>query len=163
VGQAPDRTESAGWAKVAAAASGVQSDGSLDLRTGVPKLTVKGHEEPNPFLIDPALAIDLVRGAVRIFTYGGVEVQGVGTIRYELDVDPAKAVAAAPPDRRERLARVLPAKKQFYADVYIDTQGRIRRGLLPSNLSVPRQYGDSKLTNEEMTVDFFAFERERAA
>jgi len=52
---------------------------------------------------------------------------------------------------------VLPAKKQFYADVYIDTQGRIRRVLLPADLSVPRQYGHSQITNEEMTVDFYAF------
>jgi hypothetical protein len=75
---------------------------------------------------------------------------------YELDVDPAKVLAAAPTARRERLAQVLPAK-QFYANVFIDTQGRIRRVLLPVDLTVPRQYGDSKITNEEMTVDFFAF------
>ncbi|MDQ1375610.1 MAG: hypothetical protein QOJ09_2948 [Actinomycetota bacterium] len=148
---------------MAGAASGVQSDGFVDLRTGTPRVTVKGHQQANPFLTDPALAIDLVRGAVRVVTYGGVEVTGVGTIRYELDVDPAKAVAAAPAARRDRLAGVLPASKPFYADVYIDTQGRIRRVLLPADLSVPRQYGKSQITNEEMTVDFFGFAREKAA
>jgi hypothetical protein len=65
-------------------------------------------------------------------------------------------VAAAPAARRQRLAAVLP-DQLFYADVFIDTQGRIRRVLLPLNLSVPRQYGDSKITNEEMTVDFYDF------
>jgi hypothetical protein len=163
VRRAPDRTEAAGWARVAGAASGVQSDGSVDLRTGVPQVTVKGHQAANPFLTDPALAIDLVRGAVRVVTYGGVEVQGVGTIRFELDVDPVKAIAGAPAARRDRLAKVLPPQKQFYADVYIDTQGRIRRVLLPADLSVPRQYGKSQITNEEMTVDFYGFARKQAA
>ncbi len=156
VGRAPDRTEAAGRAKVAAFAPGRQGDGTIDLRTGVAQVAQKGPGAPNPFLSDPALAIDLVRGAARIETFGGVGVQGVGTMMYELDVDPAKALAKAPPERRDRLAKVLPAKA-FYADVFIDTQGRIRRVLLPVDLTDPRQYGDSKITIEEMTVDFFDF------
>jgi hypothetical protein len=156
VGRAPALTEAAGRAKVASFAPGLQGNGSIDLHTGAARITSKGPGAANPFVSDPALAIDVVRGAVRIDTFGGVGVQGVGTMMYELDVDPAKALAAAPTGRRERLAKVLPAKL-FYANVFIDTQGRIRRVLLPVDLSVPRQYGDSKITNEEMTVDFFAF------
>jgi hypothetical protein len=99
-----------------------------------------------------------VRGAVRIEPFGGVGVQGVGTMMYELDVDPARVLTAAPATRRDRLTKVLPAK-QFYANVFIDTQGRIRRVLLPVDLTVPRQYGDSQITNQEMTVDFYSFTR----
>jgi hypothetical protein len=160
VGRAPDVTIAAGRAQVTGAAAGVHATGSLDLRTGTPQVAVKGHRPPNPFLTDPALALDVVRGRVRIVPYGGVEVQGVGTIKYELDVDPARVLAAAPTDRRDRLAKVLPSGR-FYADVFIDTAGRIRRVLLPADLSVPRQYGKSKVTNEEMTVDFYAFGNER--
>lgn len=156
VGRAPRLTEAAGTSKVASFAPGLQASGTIDLRTGRAEVAAKGPGAPNPFVSDPALAIDVVRGVVRIEPYGGVGVQGVGTMMYELDVDPAKVLAAAPASRRDRLARVLPAKR-FYADVFIDTQGRIRRVLLPVDLTVPRQYGDSKITNEEMTVDFFAF------
>jgi hypothetical protein len=156
VGRAPAVTEAAGRAKVVSFAPGLQGDGSIDLRTGLARVAAKGPGAANPFVSDPALAIDVVRGAMRIETFGGVGVQGVGTMMYELDVDPAKALAAAPSGRRDRLAKVLPSKP-FYADVFIDTQGRIRRVLLPVDLTVPRQYGDSKITNEEMTVDFFDF------
>jgi hypothetical protein len=156
VGRAPEVTEAAGRAKVASFAPARQGDGTIDLRTGVARVAQKGPGAANPFIGDPALAIDVVRGAVRIDTFGGVGVQGVGTMMYEIDVDPAKALAAAPPARRERLATALPATP-FYADVFIDTQGRIRRVLLPVDLTVPRQYGDSKITNQEMTVDFFDF------
>jgi hypothetical protein len=156
VGRAPELTEAAGRATVAGFAPGLQGSGTIDLRTGAAKVTQKGPGAANPFVSDPALAIDVVRGAVRIDTFGGVGVQGVGTMMYELDVDPAKALGATPPSRRDRLAKVLPAKP-FYADVFIDTQGRIRRVLLPVDLTVPRQYGDSKITNEEMTVDFYGF------
>lgn len=156
VGQAPDVTQAAGRAKVAAFAPALQGEGTIDLRTGVAQVAQKGPGPPNPFVSEPAFAIDVVRGAARIETFGGVGVQGVGTMMYELDVDPAKVLAAAPTARRERLAKVLPATS-FYADVFIDTQGRIRRVLLPVDLTDPRQYGDSKITIEEMTVDFFGF------
>jgi hypothetical protein len=156
VGRAPEVTEAAGRAKVASFAPSRQADGTVDLRTGAARVKEKGPGAANAFLSDPALAIDVVRGAVRIDTFGGVGVQGVGTMMYEIDVDPAKAVAAAPITRRDRLAEVLPAKS-FYADVFVDTQGRIRRVLLPVDLTVPRQYGDSKITNQEMTVDFYSF------
>ena len=156
VGKAPAVTAAAGRAKVASFAPALRGEGSIDLRTGVARVVVTGPGAANPFVSEPALVIDVVRGAMRIKTYGGVGVQGVGTMRYELDVDPAKALAAAPWGRRDRLSQVLP-KEPFYADVFIDTQGRIRRVLLPVDLTVPRQYGDSKITNEEMTVDFFDF------
>ena len=156
VGRAPARTEAAGRSKVASFAPGRKGTGTIDLRTGRARVTSAGPGAANPFVSDPALAIDVVRGAVRIEQFGGVGVQGVGTMMYELDVDPAKVLAAAPASRRDRLAAVLPAER-FYANVFIDTQGRIRRVLLPVDLTVPRQYGDSKITNEEMTVDFFGF------
>jgi hypothetical protein len=156
VARAPALTRAAGVARVAGNGTGVETAGTLDLRTGVARMTTRGHRAVAPFLSDPALALDVVPGAVRVVSYGGVEVQGTGTIKYELDVDPAKALAAAPTVRRARLRAALPAK-QFYADVFIDTQGRIRRILLPADLDVPRQYGKSEITNEEMTVDFFEF------
>jgi hypothetical protein len=156
VRRAPGLTRASGVAKVTGHSTGVQSHGTLDLRSGLARMTTTGHGTAGPFLTDPALALDLVPGATRVVSYGGVEVQGIGTIKYELDVDPAKVLAAAPAGRRSRLEAVLPTKP-IYADVFIDTKGRIRRILLPTDLSVPRQYGDSKITNEEMTVDFFGF------
>ena len=159
VSRAPNATLEAGRAKVATFAPALQGGGVIDFRSGKAQLQVKGPGAANPFVSDPMLAIDVVRGAARIETFGGVGVQGVGTMMYEVDVDPAQALAATPAARRDRLAKVLPGKP-FYADVFIDTQGRIRRVLLPVDLTVPRQYGDSKITNEEMTVDFFDFGNE---
>jgi hypothetical protein len=156
VARAPALTRAAGAARVSGNGTGVETSGTIDLRTGVARMTTHGHEVVAPFLTDPALALDVVPGAVRVVSYGGVEVQGTGTIKYELDVDPAKVLAAAPAARRSRLEAALPSK-EFYADVFIDTQGRIRRILLPADLDVPRQYGKSQITNEEITVDFFEF------
>ena len=158
--RAPDVTWAAGGAQVLAAGPAMESTGSVDLRTGTAKMTVKGVGVASPFLTDPALALDVVRGVVEIDPFGGLQARGVGTIMYEVDVDPAKALAATPAARRERLAAVLPAKR-FYADVFVDSQGRIRRVLLPVDLTTPRQYGESKITNEEMTVDFYDFPSER--
>lgn len=158
--RAPGITLAEGRARVLAAGPGMESTGSLDLRTGTAKVTVKGAGEASPFLTDPALALDVVRGVVDIDPFGGLQARGVGTIMYEVDVDPAKALAATPASRRERLAAVLPSTR-FYADVFVDSQGRIRRVQLPVDLTTPRQYGDSKITNEEMTVDFYDFPSER--
>jgi hypothetical protein len=157
VGQAPRLTAAAGAAKVAGHGPGVQTTGTIDLRTGLARMTTIGHRSAEPFLTDPGLALAVVPGATRIVSYGGVEVQGIGTIKYELDVDPAKVLAAAPAEQRERLRSVLPSKS-FYTDVFIDSSGRIRRILMPVDLNEPRQYGKSQITNEEMTVDFFGFE-----
>ena len=158
--RAPAVTLAEGRARVLGAGPGMESNGSVDLRTGRAQVTVEGAGDPSPFLTDPTLALDLVRGVVAIDPFGGLQARGVGTIMYEVDVDPAKALAATPPDRRARLAAVLPSTR-FYADVFVDTQGRIRRVQLPVDLTTPRQYGDSKITNEEMTVDFYDFPSER--
>ena len=160
VGQAPDLTLAEGRARVLGAAPGVESSGSIDLRTGTADVRVSGAKEASPFLTDPALVLDLVRGVVAIDPFGGLQARGVGTMMYEVDVDPGKVLAAAPAEHRDRLAELLP-RERFYADVFIDTQGRIRRVQLPVDLTTPRQYGDSKITNEEMTVDFYDFPSER--
>lgn len=158
--RAPEVTLAEGRAQVLGAGPGMESTGPVDLRTGTARMTVRGAGTPSPFLTDPTLALDLVRGVVEIDPFGGLQARGVGTIMYEVDVDPAKALAATPVSRRARLAAVLPSKR-FYADVYVDSQSRIRRVLLPVDLTTPRQYGESKITNEEMTVDFYDFPSER--
>lgn len=157
VGRAPELTLAAGRALVATAApGGSQSEGAVDLRSGSTNIEVRGPRPAHPFVAEPALVIDVVRGTVRIKPFGGVGVRDVGTMMYEVDIDPARVLAATPAGRRARLAELLPPGR-FYADVFIDTQGRIRRVLLPADLTDPRPYGDSKVTNEEMTVDFYQF------
>ena len=82
---------------------------------------------------EPAATLDLLRGVEAVRSYGGAEVQGIGTKRYEVDIDLAKAIAATPVERRADL-HLLDGKlgddKELWADVFVDTQGRVRRILL---------------------------------
>jgi hypothetical protein len=159
VGRAPQLTFAAGRALVTGASKGVSSEGPIDLRTGRARMVLRGEGRPGPFLTDPVLALDLVAGAVNIRSYGGVQVQEASAFRYEVDIDPTKALAAAPAARRERLAALLPDDR-FFADVFVDGAGRIRRVLLPIDLAVPRPMGDEKRVPDMLTVDFHDFPEE---
>jgi hypothetical protein len=84
---------------------------------------------------DPFANLDLVRGTVRILSDGGAEVDGASTIRYTVTVDPARAILATPPARRPALQVVLEGRvSRFNMDVWIDSQDRIRRVEVPTNL-----------------------------
>jgi hypothetical protein len=159
VGEAPARTLAAGRATVTGAGKAVVSQGTLDLGTGEADLEVEGEGEAQPWLTDPILAIDAVAGAVNIRSYGGVQVQEASVFRYEVDIDPARALAAVPASRRHRLAAALP-EEPFFADVFVDAAGRIRRVLLPLDLSEPRPMGDEKRVPAALTVDFHDFPEE---
>jgi hypothetical protein len=156
VAEAPGRTLAAGSARVAGAGKAVVTTGRLDLATGRADLEVEGRGDPQAWLTDPILAIDAVAGAVNIRSYGGVQVEKASAFRYEVDIDPAKALAAVPAERRARLAAVLPDER-FFADVFVDAAGRIRRVLLPLDLSEPRPMGDEKRVAAALTIDFHDF------
>jgi hypothetical protein len=159
VGQAPELTVAAGRAQVTRAGQGVVTEGPIDLRTGRARMQVTGQGRAQAFLTDPVLALDLVPGAVNVRSYGGVQVQEASAFRYEVDIDPARALAAAPAERRDRLGALLPAEP-FFADVFIDGHGRIRRILLPIDLSEPRPMGRQKRIPAMLTIDFHEFPEE---
>jgi hypothetical protein len=159
VGKAPQLTFAARRTQVTGASKGVTTEGPLDLQTGRARMVVEGEGRPGPFLTDPVLALDLVAGAVNIRSYGGVQVQKASAFRYEVDIDPAKVLAAAPSDRRARLDAAMP-DQLFYADVFVDGAGRVRRVLLPIDLTEPRPMGDSKRIATMLSVDFHDFPEE---
>ena len=159
VGRSPELTMAAGRARVTGAGKAVIATGSIDLSTGLARMTTEGEGRPGPFLTDPVLALDLVTGATNIKTYGGVQVQDASAFRYQVDIDPARVLATAPPERRSRLVAALP-EGPFFADVFIDGAGRIRRVQLPIDLTAPRPMGDEKRVPDMLTVDFHDFPEE---
>lgn len=81
-------------------------------------------------LVRPGLGTGLafLRGATKVFPYGGEEVRGVNTYRYSLVVDLALA-AASSPDQRAALDAAAAAigPVLWPADVWLDADGRVRR------------------------------------
>lgn len=113
--------------------------GSLTLRApGVaPSTSAMGAGDigaaagPEPFrrveYTDPAAVADLVRYAERVDPFGGLLVRGVGTIRYDIHIRP-------------------PGQAPFFADAYVDSQGRLRR------LTVPEDRNDHRVTDREYRI-----------
>jgi hypothetical protein len=137
---APDRTVAAGRAQVHAAGPGVVSEGFVDfggrrsdVRVEGPKASTAGVE-----LRDPVSVVDLVRRVAEIEPYGGAEVRGTSTIKYELEVDGDGGL-------------------RHFADVWIDGEGRIRRVLVPTDKTKPRPLRDDPDRLDLITVDFFGF------
>jgi hypothetical protein len=84
---------------------------------------------------DPFANLDLIRGTVHILSDGGSEVDGASTIRYTLTIDPAQALATTPPARQASLRTVLEGRTaDFSIDVFIDSQIRVRRVEVPTDL-----------------------------
>lgn len=113
----------------------------------------------HPELADPASVVDLVRGALGSVAYGGAAVRGSSTFRYEVVINVERAVAetpAASQARMEAFAAALGAPA-FYADVWIDTDGRLRRIQLPVEKTTKRPPDRSKMLPRLVTVDFFNF------
>jgi hypothetical protein len=162
VGHAPDRTIATKTAHVVGAGPEVTATGRVNFVTGGDALTVRGRNTASvPFgVTQPAAVIDLLRGVVDVRSYGGAEVQGEGTKRYEVNIDLGKAIAATPAPRRAELHLLdglLGADRQLWADVFIDKAGRIRRVLLPVHTETTRPYGQSQIIPAEVSVDYSDF------
>jgi hypothetical protein len=163
VGNAPDKTLDARTARVTIDGEQVTASGVVDLATATarlqfrpgPMLIVAGgstfvmtnqdhwrrsdgvNQLPASLQgANPLLAVDLLRGVVETDPYGGAEVRGASTIRYTVHIDPAQALAQAPPERVDALRQSLAGSGpgQIRAEVYIDAAGRIRRVQLPADL-----------------------------
>ncbi len=162
VRRSPDLTLVGGTVRVEAAAPGAQSRGRLRLADSDDQLATAGVDADKgyPELAHPLAMVDLVRGAVAVEPYGGIAVRGVSTFRYETVINVERAVRATPEHRRPRveaLARMLGAPA-FYADVWVDGQGRLRRVQVPVVKTTERPHTRDRRTPDLITVDLFDFE-----
>ncbi|MEY2419279.1 MAG: hypothetical protein QOG90_1959 [Actinomycetota bacterium] len=162
VSHAPDLTMSTGTAHVLGAAPDVTATGRVNFATGADALALRGRKRAHPpfGVTEPAAVIDLLRGVVHVRAYGGAEVQGDGTKRYEVDIDLSKATAATPEARRadlHELDGLLGADRELWADVFVDKAGRIRRVLLPVHTASNRPYGDDQSIPQMVSVDYSDF------
>jgi hypothetical protein len=163
VAAAPDITLSAGTARVVGAAPGINATGTVRFGDAEPTLTRAGadRDKPAPFgVLEPIAVLDLLRGVVSVDPYGGAQVQGIGTKRYELDIDLAKAILATPAARRGELLDLdgrLGSDNRVWADVFIDSAGRVRRVLLPVRAASDRPYGDDKNIPQLVSGDYSDF------
>jgi hypothetical protein len=158
VAAAPDRTVAAGQARFEASAPGAVRSGEVRFQGEGPS----GGQPPtgeHPELDDPGAMVDLVRGALAVESYGGALVRGASTFRYEAVINVEAAVVATPTARRaamEAFAQRLDAPA-FYADIWVDGDGRLRRVQLPLEKTTERPEARSKRIPEFVTVDFFDF------
>jgi hypothetical protein len=121
---------------------GRHAQGTVDLaaRSGTLTLTAPttvamtvplGGSAPAPFdrieYTDPAAAIDMVRHAEAVDPFGGLLVRGAGTVRYDVNIR-------------------LPGQLPFFADVYVDSHGRVRR------LTLPDDRKDHRLTDKDVRL-----------
>ncbi|MDQ1402779.1 MAG: hypothetical protein QOG03_1095 [Actinomycetota bacterium] len=115
---------------------------------------------PELLAASPYLAIDLVRGRTRVETYGGAEVRGHSTFRYDLDVSPADALGLAPEGRRPAIRALMAQMRSptLFVDVWVDERGRLLRVQLPADPNEKRPgYLGGKLV-AFVTVDLFGFQ-----
>lgn len=107
---------------------------------------------------DPRSAVDLVRGASRIDVFGGLEVQSISTVRYDVFSDPVAASQAAAPAARPRLAMLAAeVAHPIRIDVYVDMDRRIRRLEVPEDLLSATPVTRSDTRRVSATIDFLAF------
>ena len=161
VDASPDRTLAAGGASFDATAPDAERDGSVDFDArGTVSAAVDGRKATvHPELQDPASVVDLVRGALAAVSYGGAAVRGTSTFRYETVINVERAVAETPPDHRARVEAFAKAigAPAFYADVWIDGDGRLRRVQVPVEKTTERPPDRSTVLPRLITVDFFDF------
>jgi hypothetical protein len=163
VAAAPDITFQSLSAHVVGAAPGYNAVGLVRFGQPEPKFTITGlkKDKPAPFgVLQPGAVIDLLRGVVHVTSYGGAQVQGAGTKRYEVDIDLFKAIAATPEPRRavlHLLDGAVGTDNQIWADVFIDSNGRVRRVLLPVHTEAERPYGEDKHIPQLVSVDYSDF------
>lgn len=157
VGAAPDRTVAAAEARFEVSAPDARRAGTIEFASppGPP-----AEAGPYPELDDPASVVDLVRGALAVESYGGAAVRGASTFRYEIVINVERAVVETAPARRqamEEFARRLGASA-FYADVWVDAGGRLRRVQVPVDKSTERPAARSRAMPALVTVDFFGYD-----
>lgn len=168
VRSAPDRTFAGGSAAVEGAAPDATSSGRVSLGpaggggTATPStlpLEGRGAAKGYPELANPLAMVDLVRGAVAVVAYGGVAVRGVSTFRYETVINVERALRSVPEGRRAEVAAVAEAlgSPAFYADVWIDEQGRLRRIQVPVTKTTARPATRDRRTPKLITVDLFDY------
>ena len=162
VRKAPDITLATKTADVVGAAPGVTATGTVAFDTGADKLVAEPPPKTAPpfGVMEPGAVLDLLRGVVKVTAYGGAEVQGVGTKRYEVDIDLDKAIAATPEVRRADLHELdgkLGKVQELWADVFVDSKGLVRRVLLPVHTDMIRPFGDDKRIPDLVSVDYFNF------
>jgi len=159
---APDRTFGASSAQVEAAAPDASSAGTVRFAGPAPELqpTGPGAGTNYPELRDPLAMVDLVRGALEVVSYGGTAVRDASTFRYETVIDVEAAVRATPEARKASVRATADrlGSPAFYADVWVDTDGRIRRVQVPVEKTTKRPGNRDRSKPRLITVDFFAFE-----
>ncbi len=162
VRSAPDRTLGATSARVEAAAPDASSAGTVRFSGPGPELQPSGPGagKDYPELRQPLAVVDLVRGALEVVSYGGAAVREASTFRYETVIDVEAAVRATPEGRKSAV-RALAARlgaPAFYADVWVDGEGRIRRVQVPVEKTTERPGNRDRSRPRLITVDFFAFD-----
>lgn len=145
----PAKTEAAGTARVEVAIRAAVATGAADFVAKTASMQVKPVTASEPELRDPLVALDIVRAMASVRVYGGAEVRGASTIKYELDVAPT-------PDLVTRMG-VGPKKGTFYADVFVDSLGRIRRVTVPIDPDEKRPSDTHKILAKVVTIDFYDF------
>ena len=162
VDASPDRT-------LTARSAAFEASGPTAIRAGrvafddigeITAETSARNVDQHPELQDPRSMIDLVRGALAAESYGGAAVRGASTFRYETVINVERAVAETPPAGRARMeafAQLL-GSPVFYADVWIDGDGRLRRIQLPLEKTAERPEARSKRIPQLVTVDFVDFD-----
>ena len=147
--KSPDITAAAGRAKVHVATPNATGDGTVDFGGATAHVAVRPGNQPEPEFANPALALDIVRSVVSVLPYGGAEVRGASTIKYEVDVAP-------PPDLLAKLGQTM-KHDTFYADVFVDSKGRVRELARPIDLNEPRPSQSKQILAKQVTVDFYDF------
>ena len=161
VRSAPDRTLAEATAHVEAAAPDASSAGRVRLPVADAPLqpTGPGAGKEYPELRHPLAVVDLVRGALEVVSYGGTAVRDTATFRYETVIDVEEAVRATPEDRRPAVRAFADrlGAPAFYADVWVDDEGRLRRVQVPVEKTSQRPPSRDRSKRRLVTVDFFAF------
>ncbi|MDP8976325.1 MAG: hypothetical protein M3N28_08205 [Actinomycetota bacterium] len=159
---APERTLAAASARVEAAAPDASSVGVVRFPGPGAELQPSGPgaSKGYPELRDPLAVVDLVRGALEVVSYGGTAVREASTFRYETVIDVEAAVRATPEGRKAAVQAMADrlGVRAFYADVWVDTEGRIRRVQMPVEKTVKRPGNRDRTRPPLITVDFFAFD-----
>ena len=166
VAAAPDATLDEGGAEVIASAPTVTAHATVDFRSGSTRARYEPEvSDPRVELANPIAVLDLVRGATNVEAYGGAEVRGVSTMRYDVDIDPGRAGEQTPAERRSPVAAVAAevGGGTIFADVYVDRFNRIRRVTIPLDYRELRPMGRERRLVEVVTVDFVEFEPRSAS
>ena len=161
VGAAPDRTFEQATVRVEAAAPDASSAGTVRLGDAEARLRPVGPSPAGtyPELDQPLAVLDLVRGATDVVPYGGTAVRGASSFRYETMIHVDRALLRTPEPRRAALRALADrlGAPAFYADVWVDGRGRIRRVQVPVDKTTQRPGARDRRIPRLVTVDFFDY------